>query len=91
MFETIRKKRELKDSLIMLFRCDGCMAEDHKLQWIGTVTGFEMTRYAGWAAQVQIIKRDHAGDWRDRDQGHELVTLGENPQKLAPSLFAVYR
>ncbi|RWB08749.1 MAG: hypothetical protein EOQ39_18945 [Mesorhizobium sp.] len=91
MFETFRKKRELKGSLVTMFRCDGCMGTDHKFQWIGTVTGFEMTRYAGWAAQVRIIKRDNAGDWRDGDQGYEIVTLGESIQKLAPNLYGVFR
>lgn len=91
MFENLLLKRKLKNSLVICFRCDGCMASDHVFLWIGTVTGFEMTRYAGEAAQVRIIKRDHAGDWRDRTQGYELVTLGENPQQLAPGLYAVYR
>lgn len=88
--ENIARKRVLKDSLMICFRCDGCMAEDHKFQWIGTVTGFEKTRFAGWAAQVKVIKRDNSGDWRDRDQGYEIVPIGE-PQALAPNFYSVFR
>ncbi|RWP44264.1 MAG: hypothetical protein EOR04_04920 [Mesorhizobium sp.] len=90
MFENLKLKRQLKNSLIICFRCDGCMAHDHKFQWIGTVTGFEKTRFAGWAAQVKIIKRNEAGDWRDHDQGYEIVPISE-PQQLAPGFYAVYR
>ncbi|ESY35796.1 hypothetical protein NKK48_01725 [Mesorhizobium sp. C386A] len=91
MFSNLLLKRKLKNSLIICFRCDGCMGTDHTFRWIGTVTGFEMTRFAGEAAQVKIIKRDNAGDWRDGDQGFEIVTLGESLQLIAPHLYAVYR
>ncbi|TPJ51639.1 MULTISPECIES: hypothetical protein [unclassified Mesorhizobium] len=91
MFDNLILKRKLRNSLIICFRCDGCMGTDHNFQWIGTVVGFEKTRFAGEAAQVRIIKRDTHGDWRDGSQGFELVTLGEKPQKLAPALYAVYR
>jgi len=90
MFDNLKRKSQLKNALMLSFRCDGCMASDHKFQWIGTVTGFEKTRFAGWAAQVKIIKRDNAGDWRDDDQGYEIVPISE-PQLLASDLFAIYR
>ncbi|RWH49582.1 hypothetical protein [Mesorhizobium sp.] len=90
MFENLKRKRQLNNSLMLSFDCRGCMGEDHRFQWIGTVTGFEKTRFAGWAAQVKIIKRDNAGDWRDGAQGYEIVPISE-PQLLAPGLFAVYR
>ncbi|MES0134541.1 hypothetical protein NKJ88_06195 [Mesorhizobium sp. M0016] len=90
MFDNFRLKRKLKDSLVIQFNCDGCMASDHNFKWIGTVTGFEMTRFAGEAAQVKIIKRDNAGDWRDGNQGYEIVVLGE-VQELAPGLYGVFK
>ncbi|RWM90039.1 MAG: hypothetical protein EOR84_22790 [Mesorhizobium sp.] len=90
MFETFRLKRALKGSLVMCFDCRGCMASDQRMKWIGEVTGFEMTRYAGEAAQVKVIKRDGPGDIRDGDQGFEIVVLGE-VQEIAPGLYGVFR
>lgn len=90
MLENFRLKRSLKGSLVMCFDCRGCMASDHRMTWIGEVTGFEMTRFAGEAAQVTVIKRDGPGDIRDGSQGHEVVVLGE-VQQIAPGLYGVYR
>jgi len=88
--QDLRRKSEFKNALMLAFDCRGCMAEDHRFMWIGTVTGFERTRFAGLAAQVKIIKRDSHGDWRDGDQGYEIVPLSE-PQQLAPGILVVYR
>lgn len=90
LFKNFRLKRALKGSLVMCFDCRGCMATDQRMKWIGEVTGFEMTRFAGEAMQVTVIKRDGPGDIRDGSQGHEVVVLGE-AQMIVPGLYAVYK
>ena len=91
--EYAKRKRALVGATVLSFECNGCMATDHDFQWVGVVEGFEMTRYAGEAARVWIIKKGNGpGDVRDGDLGTTLEPVSNGSlQELAPNLWAVYR
>jgi hypothetical protein len=93
LMERVTRKRALIDATVIAFDCRGCMATDHQFMWVGVVVGFEMTRFAGEAAKVRIIKKGNGpGDARDGTLGFELEPIENGAlQQLAPKLWAVYR
>jgi hypothetical protein len=91
MLERTAMKLALRDATVISVECRGCMASDHRIQWIGKVEGFETTAHAGEAARVRILKRDNV-DARDADLGVSLEALGNGGfQEIAPKVWAVYR
>lgn len=85
------KRQALRNSVVICFIADGCMAHDHKFQFIGRVT--EVTPYETpgmrgyWSAAIEVYKHvDHPDDWRDKDQGVIYVLVNEL-QELAPGLW----
>jgi hypothetical protein len=86
------KRAKLRNAIVIAYQCDGCMAHDHKFKWVGRVEGFEMTRLAGEAARVRIIKRDDCRDVRDHDLGTQLVIVADGSlQQIGPGLFFYFK
>lgn len=85
-----QKREELEGATVFCVQCDGCMAHDHKFQWIGIVqTVFEKGNNVN--ANVKIVKQDHI-DWRDVDLGIKTINIGDpSLQQLGPKLFCWYR
>jgi hypothetical protein len=88
-----RLKRRLANATVVSFDARGCMAHDHQFKWIGVVSGFEPTRYAGVAARVRVVKVSvYPGDCRDGDLGTELCPINDTClQELAPGRFILVR
>lgn len=85
------KTLALRGATVVAFDCEGCMAHDHRLQYIGRVDGFEMTRYSGLAARVRILKMGNQ-DIRDKELGEKLVPVDDSRlQKISSGLFFLYR
>lgn len=84
--------RPSRGAVVVAFDCRGCMADDHRFMWIGTVTGYSPNANAGESVVVKINKSDKAhGDSRDRDLGTERPVWDNGAfQKLAPNLYALY-
>lgn len=94
MFKLINWKRHgLRNAIVVAYQCDGCMASEHNFKWIGRVEGFEMTRYAGEAARVRVLKRvDDHRDVRDTDLGTELAIVDDaSLQQIEPGLFFYFQ
>lgn len=83
------KRAKLRKAIVVAFQCDGCMASEHNILWIGRVEGFDQTRYAGEAARVRVMKRPpDSGDFRDRDLGTELAIVADaNLQDMGGGVF----
>lgn len=92
-------RKRLIGSTVVNFDCRGCMASDHRLKYIGTVTGIEADPFNAlswsshvWWARVKIVKYGSDGfDLRDRDLG-ETFELAEpsHLQEIGPRLFFAY-
>ena len=81
-----------KGDTVIAYRCDGCMAHDHKYLWIGTVTGFRENRLTSPSAVVKVLKRDDCRDSRDHDLGEEYpVAADSSLQEISPGLWFYYR
>jgi hypothetical protein len=85
------KRSKLMGATIIRFDCRGCMASDHRFEWIGYVEGFEKSKHAGTVARVKIVKRDGMPtDYRDEDLGYRLEAIHNGGlQELAPKLWMV--
>jgi hypothetical protein len=87
----LNKARQLRRATVVAFDCDGCMAHDHKLKWIGHVVsvgpGLE-------GVHVRVIKEPARGpmDARDTDLGTKRLAVEDTSlQWVAPGLFFWYR
>jgi len=87
------KAARLRFAIVIKFQCDGCMATDHKFQWVGISTGKRVkTRFAGDGYEITIIKRNEATDFRDHSQGTEIVIIDDGSlQQVAPGLFLYFK
>lgn len=86
------KKSALKGATVICFKANGCMAEDHVFQWVGTVTGFRENALTSESAVVKVLKRDGAGDVRDGDLGFEHPVVADGSlQQIDKALFFYYR
>lgn len=86
----------LPDAFVLCVDCNGCMANDYKLRWLGQVSGIiETPNWKGLAAEVAIIKDDYIpGDIRDEDYPHNRVFISVDDssfQLIVPGLFIWYR
>lgn len=89
-FAAVKRRRELLGVTVLGFQCDGCMAEDHKFQWVGRVERFE-TKWDMEHAVVRVLKRDNR-DVRDGDLGVVHIPLQDTSlQQLHGSIYAWFK
>ena len=86
------RRQALDGAVVMCFHCDGCMAHDHKFQWIGIVEAFVRLNNSEYlSARVKLVKRANR-DWRDAELGYEHITVADTSlQHLGPKLFCWYK
>jgi hypothetical protein len=93
--ELLIRRHGLTGSTVVKFQCDGCMGSDHKLKWIGVVTGFFVQQPPAQPltmARVLIIKRDDHRDNRDHDLGVETLCIEDSAlQCLSRGLYFYYK
>lgn len=84
--------------------CDGCMASEHNVQWIGEVTGFTNARELGWSTnpgdggritgRVVVIHVIKEGNQDDRDVDFKdkyIVEVDTSLQRLGAHLWVWFR
>lgn len=86
------KKHRMIGAQVVKFYCEGCMASDHRFEWIGSVYAFEPAGNGLTYALVKVLKSNNrVGDIRDGFCGHERIIV-ENArlQEITPKLFFYY-
>ncbi len=94
-----KTRKELLHATVIKFECNGCMASDHRFEWVGVVYDFEHGMLSGeplgrWtAALIQVAKSEHRhGDIRDGFVGHERVIIEDSSlQFISPGLYFYYK
>lgn len=94
-----KTRKELQGATVVCFQVDGCMASDHKFQWVGTIYDFEQGILSNeplskWTwLLVKVAKSEaRAGDIRDGFVGHERVTVEDSRlQYISPGLYFYYK
>lgn len=82
----IHARFKATNAALICFRADGCMAHDHKFQWIGIITGFHWQTPGDriLLADVEVCKRD-GGPYDIRDSRFTPETVvAANISPLVP-------
>lgn len=93
----IFKRNSMLGATVIKFDCDGCMAHDHKMVWIGEIIGTQactsrnMTGF--YEAHVRVLKKgNQAGDVRDGEYEQESLIIEDGAfQEIKPGLFFYYK
>lgn len=83
---------ELIDVVVVYVQCDGCMASDHSIKWIGIVESVKpVGRYN--EATVRLVKNnDDCRDSRDHDLGTRTITIEDGSfQKMSKNLWFIFK
>jgi hypothetical protein len=80
------------------FDCRGCMASDHRFEWVGVGDHFALAESSPgqerWRQRIviRVVKRKDTGDFRDQDLGFESYFPGDGTiQLLAPGLYVIFK
>lgn len=83
--------------IVIKFECRGCMASDHRWEWIGELVeqqpNHRFSNFVGTNGVVRVLKhRDVNGDIRDHDLGTQHVVMEDGSlQLIRPGLYFYYK
>jgi hypothetical protein len=85
------KRLSSRPSIVIKFDCRGCMADVHRLEWIGEIIGTIETRLSGTAYRIKVLKSGGV-DFRDGSLGEEYAVIEDGClQEVRPGLFFYFK
>jgi hypothetical protein len=85
--------------VVLYIQCDGCMASEHNLKWVGIVVKMQDTRvYNGnrngepcTLVTCEVVKNGNQ-DWRDAPLGYRtFIREDKSFQRLGPNLIVGFK
>ena len=75
---------------VVCIECNGCMATNYNLKYVGKVAGFKNGN-CGLEVEIEVFIHREDGDSRDREIRREYIVMDDSSfQKLSHNLNAYY-